>query len=63
MTTVNAAFAPLALAPPLEVVTDSRLVGVKDVATLRLSLPASLLEPIPNLEYWQYADRADVFAA
>lgn len=49
--------------PPLEVVTDSRLVGVKDVATLRLSLPASLLEPIPNLEYWQYADRADVFAA
>lgn len=48
--------------PPL-VVTDSRLVGVKDVATLRLSLPASLLEPIPNLEYWQYADRADIFAA
>lgn len=29
----------------------------------RLSLPASLLEPIPNLEYWQYADRADFFAA
>lgn len=29
----------------------------------RLSLPASLLEPIPNLEYWQYADRADIFAA
>ncbi|KAK1921849.1 hypothetical protein DB88DRAFT_499401 [Papiliotrema laurentii] len=40
-----------------------KLVGVKDVANLRLSLPASLLEPIPNLEYWQYADRADVFAA
>ncbi|KAL1407285.1 hypothetical protein Q8F55_006706 [Vanrija albida] len=40
-----------------------RLVGVKDVANLRLSLPASLLEPIPNLEYWQYADRADIFAA
>ncbi|KAL7419055.1 hypothetical protein Q5752_005891 [Cryptotrichosporon argae] len=40
-----------------------KLVGVKDVASLRLSLPASLLEPIPNLEYWQYADRADIFAA
>lgn len=42
---------------------DDRLVGVKDVANLRLSLPASLLEPVPNLEYWQYADRADIFAA
>ncbi|KAI9636141.1 uncharacterized protein MKK02DRAFT_44845 [Dioszegia hungarica] len=40
-----------------------KLVGVKDVANMRLSLPASLLEPIPNLEYWQYADRADIFAA
>lgn len=29
----------------------------------RLSLPASLLEPIPNLEYWHYLDRPDVFAA
>ena len=29
----------------------------------RLSLPASLLEPIPNLEYWQYLDRPDVFVA
>jgi hypothetical protein len=28
----------------------------------RLSLPASLLEPIPNLEYWHYADRPDIFA-
>ncbi|ODO06215.1 hypothetical protein L198_01447 [Cryptococcus wingfieldii CBS 7118] len=40
-----------------------KLIGVKDVANLRLSLPASLLEPIPNLEYWQYADRADILAA
>ncbi|OXG83936.1 hypothetical protein C348_02476 [Cryptococcus neoformans Gb118] len=40
-----------------------KLMGVKDVANLRLSLPASLLEPIPNLEYWQYADRADILAA
>jgi hypothetical protein len=24
--------------------------------------PASLLEPIPNLEYWHYLDRPDLFA-
>jgi oxysterol-binding protein-related protein 9/10/11 len=29
----------------------------------RLSLPASLLEPIPNLEYSHYLDRPDLFAA
>ena len=29
----------------------------------RLSLPASLLEPIPNLEYWHYLDRPDLMAA
>ncbi|KAG1815074.1 uncharacterized protein BJ212DRAFT_1359273 [Suillus subaureus] len=29
----------------------------------RLSLPASLLEPLPNLEYWHYLDRPDLFAA
>lgn len=37
--------------------------GVKDIAAMRLSLPASLLEPVPNLEYWQYLDRPDFFAA
>ncbi|KIM69489.1 hypothetical protein SCLCIDRAFT_1207922 [Scleroderma citrinum Foug A] len=37
--------------------------GVKDIATMRLSLPASLLEPLPNLEYWHYLDRPDLFAA
>lgn len=37
--------------------------GVKDIATMRLSLPASLLEPIPNLEWSQYLDRPDFFAA
>ncbi|PPR03583.1 hypothetical protein CVT24_007586 [Panaeolus cyanescens] len=37
--------------------------GVKDIAAMRLSLPASLLEPIPNLEYWHYLDRPDFFAA
>ncbi|KAJ7636907.1 hypothetical protein FB45DRAFT_907678 [Roridomyces roridus] len=37
--------------------------GVADIAAMRLSLPASLLEPLPNLEYWQYLDRPDMFAA
>ncbi|KAL1743969.1 hypothetical protein HDZ31DRAFT_39686 [Schizophyllum fasciatum] len=37
--------------------------GVKDIAAMRLSLPASLLEPIPNLEYWHYLDRPDIFAS
>ncbi|KIM42206.1 hypothetical protein M413DRAFT_409397 [Hebeloma cylindrosporum] len=40
-----------------------KCLGVKDIAAMRLSLPASLLEPIPNLEYWNYLDRPDVFAA
>ncbi|KAF8520934.1 hypothetical protein BU17DRAFT_75541 [Hysterangium stoloniferum] len=40
-----------------------RCLGVKDIAAIRLSLPASLLEPLPNLEYWQYLDRPDLFAA
>jgi oxysterol-binding protein-related protein 9/10/11 len=39
-----------------------RALGVKDIAAMRLSLPASLLEPIPNLEYWNYLDRPDLFA-
>jgi hypothetical protein len=40
-----------------------KALGVKDIAAMRLSLPASLLEPIPNLEYWQYLDRPDLFIA
>ncbi|WFC99424.1 hypothetical protein MYAM1_002168 [Malassezia yamatoensis] len=40
-----------------------RTVGVKDLASLRLSLPAHLLEPMPNLEYWNYQDRADFFVS
>ncbi|KAF9441610.1 hypothetical protein P691DRAFT_812344 [Macrolepiota fuliginosa MF-IS2] len=40
-----------------------KCLGVKDIATMRLSLPASLLEPVPNLEYWHYLDRPDIFAA
>ncbi|KAK2465606.1 hypothetical protein APHAL10511_002498 [Amanita phalloides] len=40
-----------------------KCLGVKDIASMRLSLPASLLEPIPNLEYWHYLDRPDFFAS
>ncbi|KAG9311827.1 hypothetical protein JVU11DRAFT_8074 [Chiua virens] len=40
-----------------------KCLGVKDIAAMRLSLPASLLEPMPNLEYWHYLDRPDLFAA
>ncbi|PCH44808.1 hypothetical protein WOLCODRAFT_105705 [Wolfiporia cocos MD-104 SS10] len=40
-----------------------KCLGVKDIASMRLSLPASLLEPIPNLEYWHYLDRPDLLAA
>ncbi|CDU26317.1 related to OSH6-member of an oxysterol-binding protein family [Sporisorium scitamineum] len=38
-----------------------RMVGVKDIAAIRMSLPANLLEPVPNLEYWNYLDRGDYF--
>lgn len=49
----------------LKMIVDllKRSLGVKDLAAMRLSLPAQLLEPIPNLEYWQYLDRPDLFAA
>ncbi|CAD6586329.1 MAG: hypothetical protein CYPHOPRED_003515 [Cyphobasidiales sp. Tagirdzhanova-0007] len=40
-----------------------KVVGVKDLANLRLSLPANLLEPSGNLEWWHYLDRPDLFAA
>ncbi|KAJ3998092.1 hypothetical protein F5050DRAFT_1873306 [Lentinula boryana] len=40
-----------------------KCLGVKDIAAMRLSLPASLLEPIPNLEFSHYLDRPDIFAA
>ncbi|CAG8716385.1 17179_t:CDS:2, partial [Dentiscutata heterogama] len=35
------------------------LIGVKDIVSLRISLPSQLLEPIGNLEYWNYNDRPD----
>ncbi|KAL9055693.1 MAG: hypothetical protein Q9162_003419 [Coniocarpon cinnabarinum] len=36
-------------------------IGVSDLASVRFSLPAQLMEPIPNLEYWHYLDRPETF--
>ncbi|PVI07022.1 oxysterol-binding protein-like protein [Periconia macrospinosa] len=38
-----------------------RFIGVSDLAAVRFSLPAQLLEPTPNLEYWHYLDRPEAF--
>jgi len=40
-----------------------RFIGVADIASVRFSLPAQLLEPRPNLEYWNYLDRPEMFIA
>ncbi|KAH0014856.1 hypothetical protein KCU71_g13276, partial [Aureobasidium melanogenum] len=40
-----------------------KFIGVSDIAAVRFSLPAQLMEPIPNLEYWHYLDRPDIFAS
>ncbi|KAG0141807.1 hypothetical protein CROQUDRAFT_110242 [Cronartium quercuum f. sp. fusiforme G11] len=40
-----------------------KAVGVKDLGNMRLSLPANLITPMGNLEYWCYLDRPDVFSA
>ncbi|KAI9687417.1 MAG: hypothetical protein M1820_010454 [Bogoriella megaspora] len=40
-----------------------RFIGVSDMAAVRFSLPAQLMEPIPNLEYWQYLDRPETFVS
>ncbi|KAJ2317086.1 hypothetical protein H4R23_003199, partial [Coemansia sp. Cherry 401B] len=40
-----------------------KLVGVADVIDLRLSLPSQLLDPIPNLEYWNYMESPEHFVA
>ncbi|RKP05670.1 putative oxysterol-binding protein [Thamnocephalis sphaerospora] len=39
-----------------------KLVGVRDIVSMRVSVPAQLLEPMSNLEYWNYMDRPDYFA-
>jgi len=33
------------------------------MANARFSLPAQLIEPIPNLEYWNYLDRPEMFTS
>lgn len=38
-----------------------KFMGVSDLAAVRFSLPAQLLEPTPNLEYWGYLDRPETF--
>ena len=38
-----------------------KFLGVSDLAAVRFSLPAQLLEPTPNLEYWGYLDRPETF--
>lgn len=34
-----------------------------DLASVRFSLPSQLLEPTPNLEYWNYLDSPNAFIA
>ena len=40
-----------------------KFLGVADLAAVRFSLPAQLMEPIPNLEYWHYLDRPETFVS
>ena len=49
---------------PLANATSSlRFIGVTDLASVRFSLPSQLLEPTPNLEYWNYLDAPNAFVA
>jgi hypothetical protein len=45
------------------VCSRSRFIGVTDLASVRFSLPSQLLEPTPNLEYWNYLDSPNAFVA
>jgi len=40
-----------------------KFIGVADIASVRFSLPSQLLEPTPNLEYWNYLDQPNTFIA
>ncbi|EJT68347.1 hypothetical protein GGTG_14073 [Gaeumannomyces tritici R3-111a-1] len=40
-----------------------KFIGVADLAAVRFSLPSQLLEPTPNLEYWNYLDAPNTFIA
>lgn len=55
--------APRALHRTTLTTPPHRFIGVKDIASVRFSLPAQLLEPTPNLEYWTYLDRPETFTA
>ncbi|PVU94322.1 hypothetical protein BB561_002628 [Smittium simulii] len=39
----------------------AKLIGVKDLINLRLSLPTQYLDPVSNLEYWGYMEHPDYF--
>ncbi|KAI3643516.1 hypothetical protein MP228_013071 [Amoeboaphelidium protococcarum] len=39
----------------------TKFIGVKDMVGLRISLPSQLLDPISNLEFWNYMDCPDLF--
>lgn len=45
------------------ILTSRRFIGVSDLAAVRFSLPSQLLEPTPNLEYWNYIDAPNAFVA
>ncbi|KAJ7201583.1 hypothetical protein GGX14DRAFT_699341 [Mycena pura] len=40
-----------------------KALGVKDILDMRISFPASLMLPIPNLEFMHFLDRPDMFVA
>ena len=40
-----------------------KALNVKDLSGLRISLPAQLMDPVANLDFWCYQDRPDLFAA
>lgn len=49
----------LAVVPPSMLTSMMGCMHTQDLANLRLSLPANLLEPQGNLEWWHYLDRPD----
>ncbi|KAJ4403293.1 hypothetical protein N0V82_010680 [Gnomoniopsis sp. IMI 355080] len=70
----SASTPPPTIQPPEENHSDSsklrifigilkKFIGVADLASVRFSLPSQLLEPTPNLEYWNYLDAPNAFIA
>lgn len=54
---------PIAGSCPDPCLPPRRFIGVADLASVRFSLPSQLLEPTPNLEYWNYLDAPNAFIA